>query len=160
MRMKVQGRIRRSTRQTSGGIEEGRRKREKERTCIQSVIVPSLSWVASPRGETVGPHHGSSQCILRDGTHILPCFLFLFLTRRKHTLMTLQLSRLLRLPRDAAICNACRSFGTSAGLFSGHSKWATIKHDKAKNDKAKSKERQMMSKDISNATQCMCLRSL
>ncbi|CAI7622132.1 unnamed protein product [Penicillium manginii] len=67
--------------------------------------------------------------------------------------MALQLSRLLRSPRGAAVCNACRGFGTSSGLFSGHNKWSTIKHDKARNDKAKSKERQMVGKEISSATQ-------
>ncbi|KAJ5980114.1 Transcriptional regulator TACO1-like domain 2 [Penicillium waksmanii] len=67
--------------------------------------------------------------------------------------MALQISRLLRFPRGAAVCNACRGFGTSSALFSGHNKWSTIKHDKARNDKAKSKERQMVGKEISSATQ-------
>lgn len=38
-------------------------------------------------------------------------------------------------------------------LFSGHNRWSTIRHDKAKNDKAKSKERQVVVKDLSSATQ-------
>ncbi|KAJ5242115.1 uncharacterized protein N7469_000442, partial [Penicillium citrinum] len=69
--------------------------------------------------------------------------------------MALQFSRLFRSPRGSAICNLCqcRGFGTSSTLFSGHNKWSTIKHDKARNDKAKSKERQMVSKEISSATQ-------
>ncbi|OQE21672.1 hypothetical protein PENSTE_c011G05817 [Penicillium steckii] len=69
--------------------------------------------------------------------------------------MALQLSRFSRLSRGTAICNVCqcRGFGSSSILFSGHNKWSTIKHDKARNDKAKSKERQMVSKEISNATQ-------
>ncbi|KAJ5622936.1 hypothetical protein N7490_011541 [Penicillium lividum] len=68
--------------------------------------------------------------------------------------MALQLSRVLRHhPRTPSVCNACRSFSSAPIWFSGHSKWATIKHDKAKNDKSKSKERQMVSKEISNATQ-------
>ncbi|KAF7717671.1 Uncharacterized protein PECH_002949 [Penicillium ucsense] len=46
-----------------------------------------------------------------------------------------------------------RSISSSAILYSGHNKWSTIKHDKAKNDKAKSKERQMVSKEIASATQ-------
>ncbi|KAI5308933.1 hypothetical protein KEM55_004495 [Ascosphaera atra] len=50
-------------------------------------------------------------------------------------------------PWLSASCR-CRCFGTSIGLQSGHSKWATIKHDKAKNDKNKSKERSAISKDI------------
>ncbi|KAI5290451.1 hypothetical protein KEM54_001513 [Ascosphaera aggregata] len=43
---------------------------------------------------------------------------------------------------------ASRYFGTSTPFYSGHSKWSTIKHDKAKNDKAKSRERSTISKDI------------
>lgn len=48
---------------------------------------------------------------------------------------------------------ACREFKSSAMLFSGHNRWSTIRHDKAKNDKAKSKERQIVVKDLSSATQ-------
>lgn len=48
---------------------------------------------------------------------------------------------------------ACREFNNSAIFFSGHNRWSTIRHDKAKNDKAKSKERQVIVKDISSATQ-------
>ncbi|KAL4927471.1 post-initiation translation factor DPC29 [Aspergillus undulatus] len=44
-----------------------------------------------------------------------------------------------------------RSFTTCPTLSSGHNKWSTIKHDKAKNDKAKSKERALVSKEISAA---------
>ena len=47
----------------------------------------------------------------------------------------------------------CCEFHSSASLFSGHNRWSTIRHDKAKNDKAKSKERQVIVKDISSATQ-------
>ncbi|KAF3399982.1 putative transcriptional regulatory protein [Penicillium rolfsii] len=68
--------------------------------------------------------------------------------------MALQLPRnLLRQSRKGPFGNACRSISSSTPLLSGHSKWSTIKHDKAKNDKAKSKERQMMSKEIASATQ-------
>lgn len=49
-------------------------------------------------------------------------------------------------------CNACRAFSGSSVRLSGHNRWSTIKHDKAKNDKNKSKERQLISKDIRNAT--------
>lgn len=66
--------------------------------------------------------------------------------------MAIRLNGLLRQPYNR--CGGS-SFSTSAGLWAGHSKWATIKHDKAKNDKAKSKERQLVSKEIRNATQCM-----
>lgn len=48
---------------------------------------------------------------------------------------------------------ACREFTSSVMLFSGHNRWSTIRHDKAKNDKAKSKERQVVVKDLSSATQ-------
>ncbi|KAJ9267086.1 hypothetical protein DTO212C5_6151 [Paecilomyces variotii] len=51
------------------------------------------------------------------------------------------------------VCDSCRAFSTSTPLFSGHSRWSTIKHDKAKNDKAKSKERAIISKEIINASQ-------
>ncbi|KAJ5330827.1 hypothetical protein N7476_000610 [Penicillium atrosanguineum] len=68
--------------------------------------------------------------------------------------MALQLSRLLRQPRGGFVCNSCRCFSTASVLFSGHNKWSTIKHDKAKKDKGKSKERAMVSKEISSATQC------
>ncbi|KAJ5674696.1 uncharacterized protein N7477_004630 [Penicillium maclennaniae] len=67
--------------------------------------------------------------------------------------MALQLNRLLRQPRGASACISCRTFITTAITFSGHNKWSTIKHDKAKKDKGKSKERAMVSKEISSATQ-------
>ncbi|KAF2180231.1 YebC-like protein [Zopfia rhizophila CBS 207.26] len=44
-----------------------------------------------------------------------------------------------------------RCLSSSVPVWSGHSKWATIKHDKGKNDAAKSKQRSIMTKDISNA---------
>ncbi|KAJ5757418.1 uncharacterized protein N7511_006112 [Penicillium nucicola] len=68
--------------------------------------------------------------------------------------MALRLSRLLRpLQQAEYTCLTCRSFSTSSNVFSGHNKWSTIKHDKARNDKAKSKERAMVGKEIANATQ-------
>ncbi|KAJ6024258.1 Transcriptional regulator TACO1-like domain 2 [Penicillium herquei] len=67
--------------------------------------------------------------------------------------MAYQYSRLLQKHYSAPVCNSCRSFSSAPALLSGHSKWATIRHDKAKNDKVKSKERQMVSKEISSATQ-------
>jgi hypothetical protein len=67
---------------------------------------------------------------------------------------TMALSRLLRpLQRAEYICEPCHSFSTSSIAFSGHNKWSTIKHDKARNDKAKSKERAMVGKEIASATQ-------
>ena len=55
------------------------------------------------------------------------------------------------------VADGCRSFTTSAPWLAGHNKWSQIKHDKARNDKAKSKERQLIGKEISSATQSMCL---
>ena len=45
---------------------------------------------------------------------------------------------------------AC-TFATSATLCSGHSKWATIKHDKAKKDSRINKARNLHARDIANA---------
>ncbi|GES62909.1 DUF28 domain protein [Aspergillus terreus] len=47
----------------------------------------------------------------------------------------------------------CRSFTSASPLCAGHNRWSQIKHHKAKNDKAKSKERQIIGKEISSATQ-------
>lgn len=44
-----------------------------------------------------------------------------------------------------------RCFRISPAAWSGHSKWASIKHDKGKNDVAKSKQRAQQQQDISNA---------
>ncbi|KAJ5822736.1 hypothetical protein N7447_005076 [Penicillium robsamsonii] len=67
--------------------------------------------------------------------------------------MALRLSRLLRQPRVDSACYECRYFSASSAILSGHNKWSTIKHDKAKNDKAKSRERQIVAKEIASATQ-------
>lgn len=56
-----------------------------------------------------------------------------------------------------SVCEICRSFSSGAPLFAGHNRWSQIKHDKAKNDKAKSRERQTIAKEISSATQSACL---
>lgn len=54
------------------------------------------------------------------------------------------------------VCGACRRGLTiSTALQSGHSKWATIKHDKAKNDAAKNKQRSVFSHEIILATKRM-----
>ncbi|KAI5301697.1 hypothetical protein KEM56_001454 [Ascosphaera pollenicola] len=50
--------------------------------------------------------------------------------------------------RAAAAPTTTRWFSSSSLFQSGHSKWSTIKHDKAKNDKAKSRERSIISKDL------------
>ncbi|KAH7125619.1 transcriptional regulator-domain-containing protein [Dendryphion nanum] len=52
--------------------------------------------------------------------------------------------------RNQPKCHA-RSFSSASAVWSGHSKWASIKHDKGKNDAAKSKQRSQMTKDITNA---------
>jgi len=51
------------------------------------------------------------------------------------------------------ISNSCHSFSHLALLLSGHNRWSTIRHDKAKNDRAKSKERQILTQEIINASQ-------
>ncbi|KAE8354781.1 transcriptional regulator TACO1-like protein [Aspergillus coremiiformis] len=55
--------------------------------------------------------------------------------------------------RTQPVCYFCRGFVNSSSQFAGHNRWSQIKHDKAKNDKAKSKERQIIGKEISSATQ-------
>lgn len=47
----------------------------------------------------------------------------------------------------------CRSITTYATLRSGHSRWSTIKHDKAKKDASKTKQRTVLSKEIERAVQ-------
>ncbi|KAL2855430.1 transcriptional regulator TACO1-like protein [Aspergillus pseudoustus] len=47
----------------------------------------------------------------------------------------------------------CQSFTSCSSWSAGHNRWSQIKHGKAKNDKAKSKERQIVAKDISSAIQ-------
>ncbi|KAF2855178.1 YebC-like protein [Plenodomus tracheiphilus IPT5] len=44
-----------------------------------------------------------------------------------------------------------RCLSITPQVHSGHSKWASIKHDKAKNDAGKSKQRSLMTRDITNA---------
>ncbi|KAG2418818.1 hypothetical protein HFD88_001919 [Aspergillus terreus] len=56
--------------------------------------------------------------------------------------------------RRSSLCpDFCRSFTSAPPLCAGHNRWSQIKHHKAKNDKAKSKERQIIGKEISSATQ-------
>lgn len=47
-----------------------------------------------------------------------------------------------------------RNFCAGRTAYSGHSKWATIKHDKARNDAHKNRERTVMAKEIVNAVRC------
>ncbi|KAF2263669.1 YebC-like protein [Lojkania enalia] len=44
-----------------------------------------------------------------------------------------------------------RCLSSSAPRWSGHSRWSTIKHDKGKNDVAKSKQRSILTADVSRA---------
>ncbi|KAJ5341638.1 Transcriptional regulator TACO1-like domain 2 [Penicillium brevicompactum] len=67
--------------------------------------------------------------------------------------MALRLGRLLPRRQWHWAGLSCRSFSSSEVNCSGHNKWSSIKHDKARNDKAKSKERAMMGKEIASATQ-------
>ncbi|KAF9891302.1 hypothetical protein FE257_004157 [Aspergillus nanangensis] len=61
-----------------------------------------------------------------------------------------------RLHHSSPCHDRCRSLYTrTAPLFAGHNRWSQIKHDKAKNDKAKSNERQIIGKEISSAVQMM-----
>ncbi|PKY06801.1 DUF28 domain protein [Aspergillus campestris IBT 28561] len=58
--------------------------------------------------------------------------------------------------RDSSLLTSTilrRTFTSQPPRLSGHNRWSTIRHDKAKNDKAKSKERQIIAKEISSATQ-------
>ncbi|KAF2742929.1 DUF28-domain-containing protein [Sporormia fimetaria CBS 119925] len=58
---------------------------------------------------------------------------------------------LCRALRNSPRAWSARTFTTSTAVCSGHSKWASIKHDKGKNDKAKGNTRALLAKDISNA---------
>ncbi|KAL1960033.1 hypothetical protein VTO42DRAFT_205 [Malbranchea cinnamomea] len=53
-------------------------------------------------------------------------------------------------PAQPWICGGCRGFSSNPIRPAGHSHWATIKHDKSKNDAVKSRERQVLSKEIAN----------
>lgn len=55
------------------------------------------------------------------------------------------------------ICGTCRGLSTTPIRPAGHNKWSSIKHDKAKNDSAKSKERQIISKEIRQAVKSASL---
>lgn len=52
------------------------------------------------------------------------------------------------------ICSSCRAcaFSQSRIVASGHSKWATIKHEKARNDAVKTKQRSTAAKSIADAS--------
>jgi len=50
-----------------------------------------------------------------------------------------------------------RCFSLHTPLSSGHSKWATIKHDKAKVDAARGRTRTMFAAEIAHASRCVSL---
>ncbi|KAK4580228.1 hypothetical protein LTR86_000431 [Recurvomyces mirabilis] len=54
------------------------------------------------------------------------------------------------------ICPRCRlqarTFSTSASLYSGHNRWSKIKHDKAKVDSVKNKQRSIFSAELATAS--------
>ncbi|KAF1834610.1 YebC-like protein [Decorospora gaudefroyi] len=54
-------------------------------------------------------------------------------------------------PKRLRIQEQVRCLSSTSPLQSGHSKWATIKHDKARNDAGKSKQRSLITRDITNA---------
>ncbi|OAT02081.1 hypothetical protein, variant [Blastomyces dermatitidis ER-3] len=62
--------------------------------------------------------------------------------------------RLLGGPRSLRpwVCKHCRALSSSAIVQAGHNRWSTIRHDKGKNDAAKSKERILYARDIINAS--------
>ncbi|KAI9718906.1 MAG: hypothetical protein M1812_003790 [Candelaria pacifica] len=49
-------------------------------------------------------------------------------------------------------CPRCRAFTTRSSVWSGHSRWSTIKHDKGKNDAAKTKQRNVLSQELMQAS--------
>lgn len=49
-------------------------------------------------------------------------------------------------------CQQCRKFQGGVSLLSGHNRWSKIKHDKGKNDAAKSKQRSFLAKEIIQAS--------
>jgi hypothetical protein len=49
------------------------------------------------------------------------------------------------------------SFSNSSTRPSGHSKWSTIKHDKARKDAATSKQRTILLNDIVKSVECKCI---
>lgn len=54
------------------------------------------------------------------------------------------------------ICSSCkRHISQSTPVLSGHSKWATIKRDKARNDMSRGKQRAMHAKEITDSSRRM-----
>ncbi|KAG0672253.1 hypothetical protein C6P40_003484 [Pichia californica] len=72
------------------------------------------------------------------------------MNRFKNTFTTFQISQNVNnnFKKDLRNINSVRLFQTTTNLYSGHSKWATIKHKKAANDANKSANSFRMSKQI------------
>lgn len=62
--------------------------------------------------------------------------------------------RLTQQQQPLITCTSERFFSSASVLCSGHSKWSTIKHDKAKNDAAKNKMATKFSSQITIAVKC------
>lgn len=58
------------------------------------------------------------------------------------------------LARRLYVCPRCqsRSFATTTSIFSGHSRWSKIKHDKGKADAAKNRQRSQFAQEIASAS--------
>ena len=62
---------------------------------------------------------------------------------------------LTRTPQRQYICSRClarRSFAATSTIYSGHSRWSKIKHDKAKTDAGKNKQRSVFAHAIALAS--------
>ncbi|CAG8137559.1 unnamed protein product [Penicillium salamii] len=95
--------------------------------------------------------------IALSGGHIGPQFIrgemYITDTFLLRIIMALRLGRLVPRRQWNFTIPSVRPFTSTGFNGSGHNKWSSIKHDKARNDKAKSKERAMMGKEIASATQ-------
>ena len=54
--------------------------------------------------------------------------------------------------RSTGLVQQVRCLHNSTSLWSGHSRWATIKHDKGKNDAVKNKQRSIFAQEIATAS--------
>ncbi|MCJ1249910.1 hypothetical protein MMC30_007136 [Trapelia coarctata] len=58
--------------------------------------------------------------------------------------------RTLQITRTLCIRSSSRGLHTSTSLFSGHSRWSKIKHDKGKVDASKTKQRSSLAKELTS----------
>jgi YebC/PmpR family DNA-binding regulatory protein len=49
-------------------------------------------------------------------------------------------------------CHACRTFSNISTVYSGHNRWSKIKHDKAKADASRNRQRSLFAKEIETAS--------